>query len=409
MRTTIGALADDGVLEFSDGYRTRKDQLADEGYRILRVADVHDGWVGSNGKDFVATDNAKKIGQKFARQGDLLLTTKGTIGRIAIVPELHDELLVYSPQLCYFRVRDLGTVDPRYLRYWFASTKAKHQIHSMSSSTDMAPYLSLRDIRSLRVDLPGVGQQRAIGEVLGAIDDKIAAINSVSIRAGDYAAGLFEGFARLANGVPEALGKYTTMVKGASYKSADLAPSDAALLTLKCFSRDGSYNPAGLKSYAGPYRDDQVVSSGDVIVAHTDLTQDAVVVGQAVAARSDSRFKKLVASLDTAIVRANPGINAEYLLWLLKDDRFRRHCRGYLNGTTVLHLHSSAVPSYQVLLPDLADQEKFGAIVRPLLTLQEVAQRENDSLKRTRDELLPLLMNGRISVKDAERSVEDVL
>ena len=37
------------------------------------------------------------------------------------------------------------------------------------------------------------------------------------------------------------------------------------------------------------------------------------------------------------------------------------------------------------------------------------AEAESEVISRTRDELLPLLMNGRITVKDAERAAEDVL
>ncbi|ATG51410.1 type I restriction endonuclease subunit S [Brachybacterium vulturis] len=37
------------------------------------------------------------------------------------------------------------------------------------------------------------------------------------------------------------------------------------------------------------------------------------------------------------------------------------------------------------------------------------AEKENQILAATRDELLPLLMSGKITVKDAEKSVEGVL
>ena len=37
------------------------------------------------------------------------------------------------------------------------------------------------------------------------------------------------------------------------------------------------------------------------------------------------------------------------------------------------------------------------------------AEAESEVLSRTRDELLPLLMNGRIAIKDAEHAVEGVL
>ena len=43
------------------------------------------------------------------------------------------------------------------------------------NNTDMAAYINLADIRSLILRLPDLDEQRAIAEVLGALDDKIAA------------------------------------------------------------------------------------------------------------------------------------------------------------------------------------------------------------------------------------------
>ena len=43
----------------------------------------------------------------------------------------------------------------------------------MAASTDMAPYLSLRDQRRLQITLPPIDEQRAIAGALGALDDKI--------------------------------------------------------------------------------------------------------------------------------------------------------------------------------------------------------------------------------------------
>ena len=39
----------------------------------------------------------------------------------------------------------------------------------------MAPYINLADIRVASITLPPLVEQRAIAEVLGALDDKIAA------------------------------------------------------------------------------------------------------------------------------------------------------------------------------------------------------------------------------------------
>ena len=175
--TTLGDLAREEVLEFSDGYRTKRNEHATVGFRILRAGDVRDGRIHLDGPDFVDVDYAQAIGSKVAREGDVVLTTKGTVGRAGLVAAL-TENVVYSPQVCYFRSRRPDVIDLRFLHHWLSSPEFTDQAGYLKSSTDMAPYISLRDLASTRIELPPLPTQRAIAEVLGALDDKIAANQS---------------------------------------------------------------------------------------------------------------------------------------------------------------------------------------------------------------------------------------
>ena len=174
MTVTMAELVAEGVLSFSDGYRTKRAEHGQPGFRILRVADVADGSISPDGEDFVSADYESAVGSKRAQVGDVLLTTKGTVGRVAIMPAL-DEELVYSPQLCYFRVHQEQRLNRRWLSYWFKSADFLRQAAHRTNNTDMAAYINLADIRSLRLPSTPIQEQRAIAEVLGALDDKIAA------------------------------------------------------------------------------------------------------------------------------------------------------------------------------------------------------------------------------------------
>ena len=164
---TIAALSEAGALTFGDGYRTKRSEHGRPGYRILRVADVADGRVDLDGPDFVSDEYQRAIGSKLSQAGDVLLTTKGTVGRVAIFPA-DVEQVVYSPQLCFFRVTDTSTIHPRFLAYWFKSEAFVRQASHRANNTDMAAYINLGDIASLSLDLPGSSEQQAIAEVLGA-------------------------------------------------------------------------------------------------------------------------------------------------------------------------------------------------------------------------------------------------
>src|SRR6266702_3129431 len=81
---------------------------------------------------------------------------------------------VYSPQLCYFRTGSGKLLASRYLYYWFKGENFWAQARSLKGQTDMADYITLVDIRSLKLSMPPRSAQAAIVDVLGALDDKIA-------------------------------------------------------------------------------------------------------------------------------------------------------------------------------------------------------------------------------------------
>jgi type I restriction enzyme S subunit len=114
-----------------------------------------------------------RFGPKIAALDDIVVTTKGnSTGRVGRIGP-REVGAVYSPHLSYWRARDLDQIDPNFLYYWSRSLQFRSQLSGMSTSTDMAPYLSLRDQLSLRITLPPVASQREIGRTLRVIDDKI--------------------------------------------------------------------------------------------------------------------------------------------------------------------------------------------------------------------------------------------
>jgi type I restriction enzyme, S subunit len=169
--TTFAELIRRGALILNDGYRTKQAELAPSGIPILRVAEIGDGFISPRSEDRISEEYRAAIGVKLSEPGDVLLTTKGTVGRRAIVPE-GGAGYAYSPQVCFFRTLD-GSIDRRWLYYWLGGTEFWDQAFGVSTQTDMAPYISLRDLRSIQIELPPPEEQRAIGETLGALDDKI--------------------------------------------------------------------------------------------------------------------------------------------------------------------------------------------------------------------------------------------
>lgn len=195
----------------------------------------------------------------------------------------------------------------------------------------------------------------------------------------------------------ESIGNVATITKGKSYKSSELSESKTALVTLKSFNRGGGYRLDGLKEYTGKYKSEQEVFAGDLIIAYTDVTQAADVIGKPAMVMSDSRYEHLVISLDVAVVRPKCGIYKCFLYCLAKTHIFQAHTNSYCTGTTVLHLSKEAVPKFEFVKPTTLTLEVFSKIVSPMFIEINKKIEENKMLEKTRDELLPKLLNGEIN------------
>ena len=205
------------------------------------------------------------------------------------------------------------------------------------------------------------------------------------------------------------LDNVVNVTKGRSYRRKELVASDTALVTLKSFARGGGYRPEGLKSFHGAYKSEQVVQPGDIIVACTDVTQAAEVIGRSAAVGSTSSFQTLVASLDVLIMRpknATPG--RTFVYYLTGSEGFVAHTLARTTGTTVLHLSKDAVSSFRFVLPPCPLMKRFEHFADPLRTRIQTDTSVAGLLADLRDALLPRLVSGELRVQDAERVMESV-
>lgn len=271
------------------------------------------------------------------------------------------------------------------------------------------PNLSKDDIRSLLVPWPEPTVRRSIAEVLAALDDKIEMNATISNKL--YELAILIGIAACESGA----GRYVTLTevadiaKGVSYRSEDLTPGAGWLVGLKCASRDGSFRYDGMKPYSGPSKPAQVLAAGDVLVAHTDLTQRAEVIGRPIRVPHLDVGGTLTASLDFAVVRPREKLSREVLLAILSTQEFRHHALSYCNGTTVLHLNANAVASYEFSLPDREVVAKATKVMAPMLERSDAARKEGESLAALRETLLSKLMSGELRVRGSDGLVGEAV
>lgn len=196
-------------------------------------------------------------------------------------------------------------------------------------------------------------------------------------------------------------------IKGKSYKSSELDRSKTALVTLKSFSRGGGYRLDGLKEYTGKYKPDQEVFAGDLIIAYTDVTQAADVIGKPAMVISDTRYEHLVISLDVAVVRPFNDSLKYYLYGVARTEQFQKHTNSHSTGTTVLHLSKNSVPGYRFILANEGLVNIYAQYAKSIFSKVNTTIEENNCLSELRDTLLPKLLSGEITLPEAEQAVSE--
>jgi type I restriction enzyme S subunit len=433
-------LPDGGVQTGPFGSQLHASDYVEHGIPIITVEHLGDNRIVHENVPCVSDEDAHRLSKYVLKTGDIVFSRVGSVDRRAIVHPGEEGWLFSGRCL---RVRpDPTKIDAAYLSWFLGLPGFKYYVRQIAVGATM-PSLNTTLLSDMPIYFPpALKEQQAIACILGTLDDKIELNRRMNetleamaraifkswfvdfdpVRAKaegrnrglpDHIAALFpdqleeSDIGEIPRGWPlTQLGAKANTVKGRSYRSSELVDSSTALVTLKSFARGGGYRPDGLKSYAGNYNPDQVVEPGELVIACTDVTQAAQVVGRPAIVRPSRHFGTLVASLDTLIVRPiAPDITRAFLYFLAGTNAFAWHMYAHTTGTTVLHLAKEAVPSFRFPQPTEHLVKAFDDVASPLLDRIAAAETESEVMAALRDTLLPKLISGELRVPDAERIV----
>lgn len=200
------------------------------------------------------------------------------------------------------------------------------------------------------------------------------------------------------------LSEVAFFISGYSYNGEELTDSsNVAMATIKNFGRNGGFKVDGFKDItpSGKLKKCHYANMFDILVAHTDLTQNADVIGNAELLLTKGNYDSVIFSMDLVKVLPNNSFPYKFLLAaMLKNKIFKGHCLGYINGTTVLHLSKKALPEFEIKIPSESEANMMNDTLAPLYKRMAEVLQENDRLTRLRDTLLPKLMSGELKIND---------
>ena len=417
---TVRELLDSGSLEIGDGYRARNSELTNSGLPFARAGNVRNGFQFDDA-DCFPTENLDRVRNKQSMPGDVVFTSKGTVGRFAFVRE-HTPRFIYSPQLCFWRALNHELIDPRFLFYWMSGREFFDQYKVVAGQTDMAEYVSLRDQYEMRITLPTIRQQRAVARVLGTLDDRIELNRRMNETLEAMARALFRSWfvdfdpvrARMEGRDPGLPGPLAglfpnrlvdsgtgpipegwstgTLEDVASLNpeswNARNAPERVAYVDLANTKRGRIERIESHRWRTAPGRARRVLRPGDTIVGTVRPGNGSfALIGR----------DGLTGSTAFAVLRPRTPHDRE-LVWCAATSRGTLERLAHLaDGGAYPAVRPRAVADTRVVLADVAVRKAFSSLTARWLDRVEHNGRESGKVAALRDALLPPLVSGRQS------------
>ena len=354
-----------------------------------------DSWQNFNLKD--APSRARRI----VKDNDIVLSMVRPIQRHYGFISKTKPNSVVSTGFVVLTAKD--SIEPFYLYSFLTQDDITEYLDVVAEgSTSAYPAFTPDVVEKLPILLPPLSEQRAIAGVLSSLDDKIDLLHRQNKTLEGMAETIFRQWFLEEENNREivCLKDYVNCINGVSYKSSELNPSKNALVTLKSFNRHGGFSIDGFKEFTGNYKEQQVVLEGDLVVAHTDITQEADVLGNPALTISSPYHETLVISMDLVkVVPKVDWLSTEFLYFLMRSREFKHHCLGCANGTTVLHLNKEAIPTFEFSTPDKGKVIEFSEQAKKLIQQVFIQHKQLRTLNQLRDTLLPKLMTGEVRVK----------
>jgi type I restriction enzyme S subunit len=396
------------------GSRMKSDCYVPTGVEVIRGTNIGDTRKLIGEMVCISPQLADQLGNAIVHADDLVFPHRGSIGLVGIVPRNNTERYALSSSLMKLTC-DRKQVDPIFLFYFFRSNEGRHELLK-NASTVGTPGIGqpLSSLRSIRVPLPPLAEQKTIAGVLGVLDDKIELNRRMNATLEAMARALFQSWfvdfdpvkakadgRRLKDEAPDSLFPSTFQDSElgpipAGWRSASLGDVveifDSKRVPLSSREREKRKGPypyhgaASVMDFVDDYLFDGIYAlmgeDGSV------LNADGTPVLQYV-------WGKFWVNNHAHVLRGKNGISTEHLLLHLKNTNIA----AFVTGAVQPKLNQGNMNRIPFVLPPPEVGKAFASSVDPLFAKIRANTEESLTLSTLRDTLLPKLLSGEVVAK----------
>ena len=166
------------ICDILNGYAFKSKYYVDSGIRVIRIANVQDGYISDENPCFYPNSSIDDIEKYILKENDLLISLTGNVGRVAL---LNKEYLpaALNQRVACLRIKE-SYVDKKYLFYYLNQRKFIDDCIKASKGVAQLN-LSTKWLESYQLDIPPIKEQERIvakiEELFSDLDNAVDTLN----------------------------------------------------------------------------------------------------------------------------------------------------------------------------------------------------------------------------------------
>ncbi|WP_343290200.1 restriction endonuclease subunit S [Turicibacter bilis] len=412
-------LADKGYIRGPFGSALKRNEMKEQGIPVYEQQNAI-----YNSRDFryfIDNEKFKSLSRFQVATNDLIVSCSGTVGKVSIIRE-EDCKGIISQALLILRP-NTNKIIPKYLYYFFLSSKGYNSIISRSSGSVQVNIAKRDIIENIELEVPSLEIQQKVVDILSSLDDKIELNNQMNETLEEMAQALFKRWF-VDFEFPNEEGK--------PYKSSggEMVESELGMIpkgwNIKLASevvdvKDGTHASPKVVNEGYPLITSKHINGDRLRIEEANLISETDYVEVNKRSKVDTGdilismigtvgLLYYVQDLDVNFAIKNLGLfktsktveMQEYIYLYLKQTSMKNYIECRLAGTTQKYISLTELRKIPVLLPTCDLLHTFKEKIEPLLKMKQENINQNQSLVNIRSTLLPKLMSGEIRVSDFE-------
>lgn len=346
----------------------------------------------------------------------ILLPRKGSLHNIQF-----SKVPFWTVDTLYYTEINEKLVEPYFLFNYLKIL----DLENLNTGTGV-PSMTFDSYYNLKISIPSLPTQQKIASVLSALDDKIELNNKINAQLELMAKTLYDyWFVQFdfpnENGKPykssggkmiwndvlkreipegwevKSLGDLSDLVRGVSYSKDDIQslPSTDTIPVLRATNITGNKidvdNPVLVSKRL--ISEHQILNLYDILITMSSGSIDHI-------GKNGFFLLDDVVSFGAFCAKIVAKTNLKYYIYEYMQSEFVSNTiKNECLGTNINNMNSSMVSNFRIINPDNKIIDKFNLNVNPIYHKIQNNQKQNQQLSNLRDWLLPMLMNGQVSVE----------